>query len=102
MKHNMTQIEGHNEPVGFANIIFGNCFLKVDHICYLAHPSPIPPNTLLEFLPRNPTGENDSCTIDVNNINIGHSSSTSNIWTMYFHFSKTWEGSGVGCILIDL
>lgn len=36
MKHTATQLEEKNEPMGFAEVIFGNCFVEVDHECYLA------------------------------------------------------------------
>lgn len=87
-KHNMTQLEGKTELVGFAYAIFGNFFLKVDHKCFLVQPSPIPPNTQLELLPRNATGENDLCTIDVDTGSIGCSPSISDTWILYFDGSK--------------
>jgi len=32
MKHTMTQLEGKINPMGFAYIIFGNCFMEVDQM----------------------------------------------------------------------
>lgn len=69
--------------------------------CYLAEPSPVPPNTHLDLIPC-PTGDNEICTIS-------SSSSTSavispctyDMWTMYFDGSETKEGSRAGCVLIE-
>jgi len=88
MKHTMTQLEGKNEPMGFMDVIFGNYFLEVDHGCYLAEPSPIPPYTELELLPWNPIGGNDLCIVNVDSSSIGHSSRFFNNWILYFDASK--------------
>lgn len=53
MKRTMKQLEEKNKPMGFEEVIFRNCFLEVDHICYLDHSSPVPLDTQLEILPRN-------------------------------------------------
>lgn len=103
MKYIVTPLEGSNEPVSFADLIFGNCFLETYHGCYKAQLSPIPSDTQLELLPRTPTGANEYCNIDVHNSNysIGTNLVANNIWIMYFTGYKMQDGLGIGCVLIN-
>lgn len=101
MKHTMTPLNGHNQLMGFAELLFGNYFLETRLGCYLTEPSLVPPDTQLDLLPC-PTCDNETYTVS-------SSSSTSavsrpctyDMWTMYFDGSKTQEGFGFGCVLID-
>jgi len=40
MKHNVTPIKSDNEPLAFAELIFGNYFLEKTLEGYLARPTP--------------------------------------------------------------
>lgn len=40
MKHNVTPLNGENEPLAFAELMFGNCFLQKTWECYLKWPIP--------------------------------------------------------------
>jgi len=102
MKHTMTPLEGCNEPLDFAKLIFGNYFFETNLRCYQTQPSLIPPYTQLELLPHSPTGANETSCIDVHNSSnssIGSSSIAHNVWTLYFDGSKMQDGSTEGCVL---
>lgn len=91
MKHIVTPFEGKHEPVALVDLIFGNFFLETDLGCYIAQPSPVPPETQLDLLPS-PTSTNDLCTVGSNssiNISVGPSSCTYDVWISYFDNSKT-------------
>jgi len=92
-------LEGHNEPIIFAYVIFGNYFLEVDHKSYQAQPSPVPSDTQLELLLYIPTNANEIYNIYVHTTGVGTIPIATNIWTLYFVSSKTHDGSTVGCIL---
>lgn len=102
MKHNVTPLNRQNEPMAFAELIFGNCFLETQLGCYLAQPSLVQPDTQLDLLPS-PTGENDHCRVSSNNnsTSVVPSPCTYDMCTLYFDGSKMQEGSGDGCVLID-
>ena len=36
MKHNLTQLEGKNEPTNFSSLVLGNCFLELEPRNYQA------------------------------------------------------------------
>lgn len=107
MKHNVTPINGENEPLALTELMFGNYLLETMFGCYLAWPAPIPSDTQLGLLPC-PNDGNETCTTHcTNNSNGSSSTSTSSgshineLWTLYFDKSKTHNGSRVGCVLID-
>ena len=59
--------------------------------CYLAQPSPVPPDTQSE-LPPSPTSENDICIVSSNSnnsISVVCSPCRYDMWTLYFDGSKT-------------
>ncbi len=91
MKHTMTPLEGHNDHVSFADIIFGNCFLGTKIGCYQSHSSSVPLDKQLELLPFSVAGANESYNIDIHsnsNCSIGRNIVANNIWTLYFDGSK--------------
>ena len=45
MEYIMTPLDGHNEPISFSDLIFGNYFLETDNECYQEQSSPIPSDT---------------------------------------------------------
>lgn len=60
-----------------------NFFLEIEHRCYEAQPSAIPPDTQLELLPCIPTSANESCNINVHSNNsIGVNVVANDIWTL--------------------
>jgi len=50
MKHNFTPLNGENEPLAFANLMFGNYLLETTLGCYPAQPTPTPQDTQLALL----------------------------------------------------
>jgi len=107
MKPTMTKLKGHNEPLVFFDLIFGNFFLETDAWCYHEQPSPIPPNTQLELLQFSLLGASETCNISVHNSSNSSNSSIRsslvayNAWTLYFDSSKMQDSSIVCCVLID-
>ena len=97
MKHNVTQLEGKNEPV---NSVLGNYFLELEMENYQAEEasniSDIHPN-LLKFSWANKIDCNIVDLVSDSSISVGVES----FWILYFDGSKTLEGSGVGYVLID-
>jgi len=85
MKYIATPLEGHNELTDFVDLIFGNCFLEIDHMFFQAQPSPVPSDTKLELLHYTSIISNEFCSIDVHSNNsIGTGLVVDNIWTLYF------------------
>lgn len=100
MKHIVTPFKGKNEPVAFADLIFGNCFLETKPGWYHVLPSLVPPNTQLELLPS-PTGANDLCILDSSSSNVGCRYYTYDVCTLFFDGSKTNDGFRDDCVLVD-
>ena len=112
MRHNITPINGRNEPLAFLELMLGNCLLETTFGCYPARPAPTPPDTQLGLLPC-PTDGNEACTVHCNNSSCSSSnnssgsasalngSCTNELWTMYFNKSKTRDGSRARCVLIN-
>lgn len=107
MSHNVTPIKGENEPLAFVELMFGN-FPR----CYPAQPTPSPPDMQSSILPC-PTDSNEACTIHcinssssssnngINNTSTSNGLCTNELWTMYFDGSKTQDGLGYRCVLIN-
>ena len=101
MKHNVTQLEGKNEPV---NSVLGNYFLELEPRNYKVEESNDTLDTqsgLLQFS----WADNIDCNI-VDLVLDVYSSSNSvgkenKFWILYFDGSKTLEGSGAHCVLMD-
>lgn len=112
MKQNVTPLNGKNEPLAFADLLFCNCLLETTLGYYPTLPSPTLQGTQLGLLPF-PTNHNETCTIHcTNNISSNNNTSSSStstssdpctdkLWTMYFDGSKAQDDSGPGCVLID-
>ena len=100
MKYNVTQLEGKNEPM---NSILGTYFIKLELGNYQAEEASSMPNTQPDLLRFSRADEIDCKIVElvldvVCNLN---SVEVDSFWTLYFDGSKTLEGSGVSCVLID-
>ena len=97
MKYNVTQLDEKNEPVDF---VLGNYFIELEPGNYqeeeASNTSDTQPN-LLRF------SQADEIDCNIVNLAVGVDSHSvvSDFWTLFFDGSKTLEGSGAGCILID-
>ena len=101
MKHNVTQLEGKNEP---SNSVLGNYFIELEQGNYEAkeandtsytHPD------LLQFQ----WGDKIDCNIVELVSDVDSSSNLVGVenkfWILYFDGSKTLEGLGSGYVLMD-
>ena len=100
MKHNVTQLEGKNEPV---NSVLGNYFVEPEPRNYqdeeASDISDIQPN-IFQFSQANKI---DCNIVDLVSDVVSSSNSVGveSFWILYFDSSKTLEGLGAGCVLID-
>ena len=100
MKHNVTQLEGKNEPV---NSILGNYFIELEPENYQAEAASGTPDTQPDLLRFSRADEFDCKVVDlVSNVVVDSSTIQVDIfWTLFFDGSKNLEGSGAGYVLID-
>ena len=100
MKYNVTRLEGKNEPVNF---VLGNYFLELEPGNYQAEEassiSSIQPD-LLQFSRADKIDCNIVYLVS-NVVSSSNSVGVESFWILYFDGSKTLEGSGAGCVLID-
>ena len=100
MKYNVTQLEGKNEPV---NSVLGNYFIELELGNYQAEEASIIPDIQPDLLRLSRADEIDRNIVDLVS-NVAHNSISVEVeifWILYFDGSKTLEGSGDGCVLID-
>ena len=105
MKHNATQLEGKNDLANFSHSVLGNYFIDLEPGNYQAEEANSESNAQSELLQFSRTDN-----IDCNIVNLVSNleSNTSSVeledkfWLLQFDGSKTQEGSGAGCVLIDL
>ena len=100
MKYNVTQLEGKNEPV---NSVLGNYFMELEPGNYQAKEASSIPDTQPDLLWFSRADEIDCNIIDLVSDVVRNSDSigVEIFWILYFDGSKTLEGSGAGCVLID-
>ena len=100
MKHNVTQLEGKNEPV---NSVLGNYFIELEPGNYQAEEASSIPDTQPDLLRFSRTDEIDYNIVYLVSYVVFNSNlvEVDGFWTLYFDGSKTLEGSGAGCVLID-
>jgi hypothetical protein len=99
MKHIVKNLKGKNEPVSFDHSILGNCFSETDYGIYEAQTSEIPTELQLGLYPR---AHNGICPIITNLVfSFSNDTNAPNKWAMFFDGSKTQDGVGIGCVLID-
>ena len=100
MKYNVTQLEGKNEPV---NSMLGNYFIELEPGNYQAEEANSTPDIQPDLLQLSQADKIDCNIVDL----VSDVVSNSNLvgieifWILYFDGSKTLEGSGAGCVLID-
>ena len=105
MKHNVTQLEGKNEPMYFSYSILGKYFIELEPGNYQAEEASSESDKQSDLLQFSRTDK-----IDCNIVNLVSSleSNTSRVELedkfcfLYFDGSKTQDVSGAGCVLIDL
>ena len=93
-------MEGKNEPV---NSILGNYFLELEPRNYQVEESSDTSDTQLDLLQFS-RADNIDCNIVELVSNVGSSSNSVGVemfWILYFDGSKTMEGLGDGCVLMD-
>ena len=100
MKHNVTQLEGKNEPV---NSVLGNYFLELELGNYQAEESSDISDIQPDLLQFSRADKIDCNIVDLVSDVVSNSNSVGveSFWFLYLDVSKTLEGSGVGCDLID-
>ena len=98
MKHTIIELEAPNEPIMFINTILGNYFFDTFFEDFLAEESPVPESVIskLMFYDHEPAPRDDEPTLTV-----ALNPKKEDFWTLHFDESKTKEGAGVGCVLID-
>ena len=100
MKHNVTQLEEKNEPMNF---VLGNYLIELEPRNYQAKEASGTPDTHPDLLRFSRADEFDYKIVDLvldvvfNSISV----EVDSFWALYFDWSKTLEGWGVGCVLID-
>ena len=104
MRHNVTQLEGKNEPVNYSHPVLGNYFIELEPGNYQAEEADNGSDTqpdLLRFLRDNQVDCNIvSLVLDVESTN-SLVELVDKFWVLYFDGSKTREGSRAGYILMD-
>ena len=100
MKHNVTQFEGKTEPV---DSILGNYFIELEIGNYQAKEASDTSDAQPDLLWFSQADEIDCKIVDLV-VKVDFDSRTvviGDFWTLFFDGSKTLEGSGAGCVLID-
>ena len=100
MKYNVTLLEGKNEPVNF---VLGNYILELEPGNYQAKEASSIPNIQPDLLQFSRADEIDCNIVDFVSDVVCNSNSVEleSFWILYFDGSKTLEGSGDHCVLID-
>ena len=104
MKHNVTQLEGKNEPVNSSHLVLGNYFIELEPKNHQAEEASDESNTQSKLLQFSQTDN-----IDCNIVNLVSNLESNTIyveledkfWFLYCDGCKTQEGLGANCILID-
>ena len=104
MKQNVTQLEGKNEPSNFSCSILGNYFLDLEPRNYQAEEVSQELDIQFNIL-RFSWADDMECNIVNLGTNEGNDTNQvvlkDRFWILYFDGSKTQEGSGACCVLVD-
>ena len=99
MKYNVTQLEEKNESV---DSVLGNYFIELEPGNYQAEEASDTSNAQPDLLRFSQADEIDCKIVDLAvEVDVNSRIVVSDFWTICFYGSKTLEGSGVGCVLID-
>ena len=103
MKYNVMQLEGKNEPVNFSHSILGNYFIELEPGNYQGEDADNGSDTQAELLQLSWDDKIDCNIVDLLSYVVSNSNSVGveRFWILYFDGSKTLEGLGAGCVLID-
>ena len=98
MKHTITKLKAPNEPIMFINTILGSYCFDTFFRDFLVEESPVPENVVskLMFYGHEPKPRDDEKTLTTL-----ENKNKEDCWTLYFDGSKTKEGVGICCVLID-
>ena len=98
MKHTVTELEAPNELIMFINTILGNYCFDTFFGDFPAKESPVPESVVSELMlcDHEPAPRDDEPALTV-----ASNPKKEDFWTLHFVRSKTKEGTGVGCVLID-
>ena len=106
MKHNVTPLDSKNEPLAFAELMFGNCLLEKTLEYYPARPTSTSSDKQLGLLPH-PIDDNETCTVCFSNSSSSSSSTstpngpcTDELLAMSLDKSGTHDGSRTECISV--
>ena len=85
------------------NFVLGNCFIELELRNYQAREANNISDTQLDLLRFSWADEIDCKIVDLVSDVVFNSSlvEVDSFWAVYFDGSKTLEGSGAGCVLID-
>lgn len=98
----MTDLDATNEPVSFTQEEVGMCFLDAIFGCYHPPQSPVNPDIQSELM----LITEDQAVPIINQTKISPQpmlpeKPEDNVWTLYYDGSKTHDGAGVDCIMLD-
>jgi len=99
MKHTVTDLEGSNEPINYAQQELQVCLLDSMFGCYRPHTLTVPQDIQIE-IPVQILGL-DSKVCSLNLHTSGLPSLNTETWTLYYDGPKTNDGAGAGCVLVD-
>ena len=97
MKYNVTQLNEKNVSV---DSVLGNYFLELEPGNYQAEEASNTSDTQPDLLRFSQADEIDCKIVDLA-VGVDSFLVDNVLWTLFFDGSKTLEGSGVGCVLID-
>ena len=104
MKHNVTRVEEDNEPINFSSSVLGNYFLQLEPRNYQAKEVSGESDTQFDLLRFSHTYDIE-CNIVNLVTNVGNYTNQvvleDRFWILYFDGSKTQEGLGDYCVLVD-
>jgi len=96
MKYTIIDLERSNEPIAFTNNIIGNYLAKSFLGSFNAQRSPFPNDDVVSQIDNFSQTNSSKCVNTVDKI-----LDNSLFWTLYFDGSKSEDGAGIRCMLIN-